>query len=63
MSKSCDTLDEAHYSVAEYHKEGRETYPKLVEGKYVIYDSTTNKILKNRVKFFKPDYNKLLNEQ
>lgn len=61
MSKSCDTLDEAHYSVAEYHKEGRETYPKLVEGKYVIYDSTTNKILKNRVKFFKPDYNKLLN--
>lgn len=60
MSKSCKTLDEAQYSVAEYHKEGRETYHKLVEGKYVIYDSNTHKILKNREGFFKPDYKKLL---
>lgn len=61
MSKSCRTLDQALYSIAEYHKEGRDTYHKLVNGVYVIYDSVTNKILKNRDGFFKPDYNKLLN--
>lgn len=63
MSKSCNTLDQAQYSVAEYHKEGRSTYHKLVEGKYVIYDSNTNKILKNKDGFFKPDYSKLLSEK
>lgn len=62
MSKSCTTLDQAQYSVAEYHKEGRDTYSKLVNGVYVIYDSVTNKILKNRSGFFKPDYDKLLNQ-
>ena len=60
MSKSCKTLDEAQYSVAEYHKEGRDTCHKLVEGKYVIYDSITHKILKNREGFFKPNYTEIL---
>ena len=64
MSKSCNTLDEAQYTVAQYHKEGRETYYKQIDGLYVIYDSETNKILKNKDEingFFKPDYKKLLN--
>lgn len=64
MSKSCRTLDQALYTIAQYHKEGRDTYYKLVDGLYIIYDSITNKILKNKDEndgFFKPDYNKLLN--
>lgn len=63
MSKSCNTLDEAQYTVAQYHKEGRNTYYKLIYGLYVIYDSNTHKILKNKDEingFFKPDYKKLL---
>jgi len=64
MSKSCNTLDQAQYTIAEYHKEGRDTYHKLIDGLYVIYDSNTHKILKNKDEtegFFKPDYKKLLN--
>lgn len=63
MSKSCNTLDEAQYTVAQYHKEGRDTYYKLIDGLYAIYDSNTHKILKNKDEingFFKPDYKKLL---
>lgn len=64
MSKSCKTLDQALYTIAQYHKEGRDTYYKIVDGLYIIYDSTTNKILKNKDEkegFFTPDYNSLLN--
>jgi predicted HAD superfamily Cof-like phosphohydrolase len=64
MSKSCKTLDQALYTIAQYHKEGRDTYYKVVDGLYIIYDSTTNKILKNKDEkegFFTPDYNSLLN--
>ncbi len=64
MSKSCRTLDQALYTIAQYHKEGRDTYYKLVDGLYIIYDSITNKILKNKDEndgFFKPNYKRLLN--
>ncbi len=64
MSKSCKTLDQALYTIAQYHKEGRDTYYKLVDGLYIIYDSNTNKILKNKDEnegFFTPHYNKMLN--
>src|SRR6188508_90212 len=60
MSKSCKTLDQALYTIAQYHKEGRDTYYRVVDNLYIIYDSTTNKILKNKDEkegFFTPDYN------
>jgi len=61
MSKICNTLDEAHASVAKYHKEGIDTEPvKTGENQWTIYNKITRKILKG-VNFFKPDYKKLLN--
>jgi len=48
MSKLCSSLEEVQETIAKYEAEGIKcTYAKVLEGKWAVYNSETNKVLKS----------------
>lgn len=60
MSKGCLTEDEALYNASEYAKEGIEVCYVYINDMYVLYNKENNKILKNKLRFKKPDYSSII---
>jgi predicted HAD superfamily Cof-like phosphohydrolase len=46
MSKACNNLQQAEETVAHYNELGTETYYQEMNGKYIIYRKSDNKIMK-----------------
>ncbi len=60
MSKGCTSEDEALYNAAEYAKEGIEIEYIFINGMYVLYNKENKKILKNKLRFRKPNYKTII---
>jgi hypothetical protein len=60
MSKGCLTEDEALYNAAEYAKEGIEIVYIFFNNMYVLYNKENKKILKNKLRFRKPNYQNII---
>lgn len=59
MSKSCADIEEAQATIGKYKSQGIEGYIKEVNGRFICYNSITDKVLKS-VNFKEPDLKRII---
>ena len=63
MSKICQTLEEAEETVkVRSEQQGEPCHYKEINGKYVVYRSSDNKVMKS-INYFRPDLIQFFTEQ
>ena len=63
MSKICQTEEEATQTIMVRSKEqGEECHYREINGKYVVYRSSDNKVMKS-INYFRPDLTQFFTEQ